>query len=120
MHDPEHPLDDQAMIGGWSAYPRLLCWQKWTNPLPLDVGESWQAWQTDRLGKQVSHRRRLTSAALHMVLSVLRLMVSTVARPPQPPSALLFWLPQKMKQAAQFRNTQPENCSLWSAFFSCA
>jgi hypothetical protein len=60
------------------------------------------------------------SAALHMARSGLRLMLSTEARPPEPPSALLLWLPQKMEQSAQFGNTQPEICLLYSAFFSCA
>lgn len=105
VHDPQHPLDDEPMIGGWSASARLLCWQKRTKLLPLGVHQRWQAWQADCLGEQGRRQRRLTSAALYMTCSGLGLMVPAKVRPPQPRFALLLWLPQHMEQAAQFRNT---------------
>ncbi|HEX6778086.1 MAG TPA: hypothetical protein VF099_07770 [Ktedonobacterales bacterium] len=61
-------------------------------------------------------KRGLLGPAGDMAVLCVRLVSAAKARPPQPLIPLLFWLPQRWEQAAQFSHTQPDSVVIFAPF----
>lgn len=115
--DPEHPLDDQAMIDCRSAGGRFLRWKEEAELLPGRIRERRETEQRGGRGKPGRNVRGLNRPVFAMAALSLGLMLTAEVGPPQAPHPHRLGLTQRVHQPAEFRDAPAQPTGICSPFF---
>ncbi len=119
-HDPEHALQNQAMIDRRAARLWLLRRQERTKLFPVLLGERRNPQHLQGSREINRHSGSLAGAAQHMEVPGCRLVPTSKVRPMQSPGLLLLRLTYCVQQATHFWEAELDPLASCSPFFPCA